>query len=56
MAFLRESAPVLAFVINRLDEAQQQRAWDEIRVWLATHARPEGLDLDGECLVVGGAR
>ena len=56
MAFLREGSPVLGWLLRRLDRAQQQRAWDEIRDWLAARARPEGLNLDGECLVVAGAR
>jgi len=56
MAFLREGAPVLGWLLGRLDGAQQQHAWDEIREWLAARARPEGLNLDGECLVVAGAR
>jgi hypothetical protein len=56
MAFLREGAPVLSWLLGRLDGAQQQRAWDEIREWLAACARPEGLNLDGECLVVAGTR
>jgi protein-L-isoaspartate O-methyltransferase len=56
MAFLREGAPVLSWLMGRLDGSQQQRAWGEIREWLATRARPEGLNLDGECLVVAGVR
>jgi hypothetical protein len=56
MTFLREATPVVSWVMKRLDEAQQQRAWNEIRDWLATRARPEGLNLDGECLVVAGVR
>jgi hypothetical protein len=47
---------VLSWLLGRLDGAQQQRAWDEIREWLAACARPEGLNLDGECLVVAGTR
>jgi hypothetical protein len=49
-------APVPGRLLRRLDGAQQQRAWNEIREWLAARARPEGLALDGECLVVAGAR
>jgi len=56
MAILREGAPVFVWLMRRLDAAQQQRAWDEIREWLAARARPEGLNLDSECLVVAGAR
>jgi SAM-dependent methyltransferase len=56
MAFLREGAPVVVWLMRRLDGAQQQRAWDEIRAWLAARAGPEGLNLDGECLVVAGVR
>src|SRR5436190_1096683 len=56
MEILREGAPVLSWFMGRLDEAQQKRAWHEIRGWLAARARPEGLNLDGECLVVAGAR
>jgi SAM-dependent methyltransferase len=56
MAFLRESAPVVVMHMRRLDEAQQQRAWREIGEWLAARAGPEGLNLDGECLVVAGVR
>jgi hypothetical protein len=56
MAFLREGAPVLSWLMGRLEASQQQRAWDEIREWLAARARPEGLNLDGECLVVAGVR
>jgi SAM-dependent methyltransferase len=56
MAFMREGVPVLRMLMGRLDEAQQQRAWDDIRQWLAARAGPEGLHLDGECLVVAGVR
>ncbi len=56
MAILVEAAPVLGRLLGRLDGVQQQRAWDEIREWLTARARPEGLELDGECLVVAGAR
>jgi SAM-dependent methyltransferase len=56
MAFMRDGVPVLSQVMGRLDAAQQQRAWDDIRQWLAARARPEGLNLDGECLVVAGVR
>jgi SAM-dependent methyltransferase len=56
LAFLREGAPVLHWAMGRLDGAQQQHAWDDIHDWLAARARPEGLNLDGECLVVAGVR
>ncbi len=56
MALLREGAPVLLWLMRRLDGVQQQRAWGEIREWLAARARLEGLNLDGECLVVAGVR
>jgi hypothetical protein len=42
--------------MGRLDGAQQERAWDDIRRWLAARAGPAGLTLDGEALVVAGVR
>jgi SAM-dependent methyltransferase len=56
VAGMREGFPVLRAAMGRLDEAQQARAWDEVRRWLASRAGPEGLNLDGECLVVAGVR
>jgi SAM-dependent methyltransferase len=56
LAFLREGVPVLSQVMGLLDGAQQERAWDDIHRWLAARARPEGLTLDGEALVVAGVR